>query len=54
MNRVACSAFIFSNTTLNIDASTEHGAQTGFGKGLYVGEELDSSLVKAKPAKVRV
>lgn len=29
-----------------------HGFQTNFGQGLYSGDELDSSLVKAKPAKV--
>lgn len=27
-------------------------SKTGFGQGLYNGDELDSSLVKAKPAKV--
>lgn len=27
--------------------------KTGFGQGLYSAEELDSSLVKAKPAKVQ-
>lgn len=28
------------------------GFQSSFGQGLYSGDELDSSLVKAKPAKV--
>lgn len=27
-------------------------SKTGFGKGLYSDDELDSSLVKAKPAKM--
>ncbi|CAM9475774.1 unnamed protein product [Ectocarpus fasciculatus] len=34
------------------DIVSEVTRQTGFGQGLYTGDEMDSSLVKAKPAKM--
>ncbi|CAN0299536.1 unnamed protein product, partial [Ectocarpus sp. 4 AP-2014] len=34
------------------DIVSEVTRQTGFGQGLYTGDETDSSLVKAKPAKM--
>lgn len=42
-------AFLFLYLSVAVFAAA---SKTGFGQGLYSNDELDSSLVKAKPAKM--